>query len=1077
MIGHKGDLLGRFAHHKVAANLLMGIMLLGGVLALDRLNVQFFPNFQLDIVTVRVVWTGASAEDIEDGITNPLEQRLKNIDNLNKMTSTSTQGVSSITLEFKEGTDPLLALDQTRRLVDEFRNLPNDAEKPEIARLIRYEPVARLIVTGPEDRRELRQFARTFESELLARGIDKVDISGLPEQQISIEISSTLLDQLRLSLNDVGERIGELSRDQPAGILGKSDAARELRSLDQRRDKWEFARLSAVTDGSTRIDLGSVATIKREAQEGEVWLSRNGKPAVELSLRRAEKGNSLQAAQILEQWLQDTLPRLPPGVEIKLYDESWQLIKERITLLLKNGAGGLVLVIAVLYVFLTGRVAFWVAVGIPVSFMATLFILYLAGGSINMISLFALIMALGIIVDDAIVVGEEALAQRRAGKDPLRAAEGGARRMLAPVIASSLTTIAAFLPLMLIGGIIGNILFAIPLVIVSVILASLLESFLVLPGHLRHSFIRIHRVRRQSIRAYLDHGFETVRERIFRPLVTLALNNRGTTISIAVSMLIIAFGLVAGGRLNFVFFPTPESQVIYANVTFVAGTPRQRVEAFLNHLEETLNQAENDLGQGRLVNIAVIRHGRKSGDSRSGNARGDQLGSMLIELIPPDQREVRNEQLIRAWREYIKLPAGLENFTITSRKAGPPGGDLNIRLTAQNAESLKDAALRLMETLKGVPGVSEVQDDMPYGREQFIYALTPVGEALGLTVAELGRQLRSAFDGRLIQIFQDGPDEVEVRVQLPKAERERLSSLWRINVRLPSGEFVPLQSVAQWTSRRGFEALRHANGKLAVEVIAEVDRNINNANRVLASLETDVLPELAARYHIDYSFEGRSADQRETIADMKKGIGIGLILIYLVLAWVFSSYSLPLVVMAAIPFGFIGALVGHWVMGLDITILSLFGLFGLSGIVVNDSIILVSFYKQLNVAAGMSVDQTLIEASCQRLRAVLLTSLTTVGGLTPLLFETSMQAQFLKPMATSIAFGLVFATLLILVVIPALLSAHESLLQRLKNLLPNLFAAPQSETAAQAMADSEIEKTAAVVSIPSSKGGTRLSRH
>lgn len=1056
MIGHKSDLLGRFAHHKVAANLLMIIMLLAGAFALERLNVQFFPNFQLDVITVRVVWTGASTEDIEDGITNPLEQRLKNVDNLHRMTSTSTQGVSSITLEFKEGSDPLVALDQTRRLVDEFRNLPQEAEKPQISQVIRYEPVARLIVTGPEARAELRRLARGFEAELTARGIDKVDITGLPDQQISIEISSALLDQLKLSLDDIGQRIDELSTDQPAGVLGQNDGARELRSLDQRRDAWGFARLPAVSEGSARIDLGTIATIRREAQEGEVILSKDGKPAVELSLRRAENGDSLEAARILEKWLQDTLPILPPGVAIEVYDESWKLIRERIMLLLKNGATGLLLVVAVLYLFLTGRVAFWVAVGIPVSFMGTLFILYLAGGSINMISLFALIMALGIIVDDAIVVGEDALAQHQTGKDPLLAAEGGARRMLAPVIASSLTTIAAFLPLMLVGGVIGNILFAIPLVIVSVILASLLESFLVLPGHLRHSFLQTRRQRRLKVRHRLERSFEYVRNRLFRPLITVAVNNRAITISIAVSMLIIAFGLLTGGRLNFVFFPTPESQVIHANATFVAGTPEARVDAFLKHLNTTLKETEQALGQGRLVNVALTYKGTISGDNPRAKATGDQLGSIRLEMIPPDQREIRNEQFVRAWRERIRVPAGLESLNIVSRKAGPPGGDLNIRLTGADADSLKNAALSLMETLEGVSGVSEVQDDMPYGREQFIYALSPAGEALGLTVAELGRQLRTAFDGRLVQIFQDGADEIEVRVQLPKAERTRLSSLQDFNIRLSSGEFVPLSTVTRWTARRGFEALRHAEGRLAAEVTAEVDNSVNNINNILASLEAGVLPKLAQQYGIDYSFEGRSADQRETIADMKKGLVLGLVLIYLVLAWVFASYGWPLIVMAVIPFGLIGALFGHWIMGLDLTILSLFGLFGLSGIVVNDSIILVTFYKKLRVD-GLSIEQALIEAACQRLRAVLLTSLTTIGGLTPLLFETSLQAQFLKPMATSIAFGLAFATLLVLVVVPSLLSVHESIHQYLQRRLPKLFSRQWPPEAAA---------SATVVSIP-----------
>jgi multidrug efflux pump subunit AcrB len=720
-------------------------------------------------------------------------------------------------------------------------------------------------------------------------------------------------------------------------------------------------------------------------------------------------------------------------VELIVYDESWQLIKERIMLLVKNGLGGLVLVVAILYLFLTGRVAFWVAWGIPVSFLATLFILWLAGGSINMISLFALIMALGIIVDDAIVVGEDALAHYKMGEDPLRAAEGGARRMLAPVIASSLTTIAAFLPLMLVGGRIGNILYAIPLVIVSVILASLVESFFVLPGHLRNAFVHSHKTREDSIRGRLDRGFDRFRDSLFRPAARAAVRHRFATVASAMSLLLVAAGLLAGGRINFNFFPSPEAQIITANVTFVAGTPRERVDAFLAHLRETLEETEQALDAGPLVSLAVALHGSKAGAGHGGGegARGDQLGALRVELTPPDSRSVRNEELIRAWRERIRLPAGMEGFTITAQRAGPPGRDLNVRLTGPDAEQLKTAALALAETLSGITGVSEVEDDLAYGREQIIYALTPAGEALGLTVAGLGRQLRTAFDGQLVQIFQDGADEVEVRVRLPDAERDRLGSLHRLNVQLPSGESVPLSAVARWETRRGFEVLRHAEGRLAVEVTADVDPRQTPVADVIAVLEAGPLAELQQRFPIDYSFEGRSADQRETLGDMRKGLMLGLLLIYLILAWVFSSYGWPLVVMSVIPFGLTGALFGHWLMGIDLTILSLFGLFGLSGIVVNDSIILVSFYQRLR-GEGMAAAEALVEAACQRLRAVLLTSLTTIAGLTPLLFETSFQAQFLIPMATSIAFGLGFATLLVLFVIPALLSIHESVHERLR---------------------------------------------
>ena len=1027
---HRSDLIGLFAHHKVAANLLMIIMIMSGAFALDRLNVQFFPTFELEIVQVRVVWSGASAEDIEDGITNPLEQRLRTVDNLDKMTSTSSQGISAITMEFEEGTDPLLALDQVRRFVDEFRNFPQDAEKPEVSLLTRYEQVARLLITGLDDPAEMRGLARRFESELLDQGLDKIEIKGLPDEEIGIQVANEQLEQMGLSLQEIGRRVGDFSRDIPAGSVGRGEGARELRSLDKRRDALEFADLPVRSDDELHVDLGDIAEIQRAPSDNTVGVSVDGKPAVEIIVQRAEKGDTLEAARNLATWLENTRPTLPPGVEIAVYDASWELVRDRIMLLVRNGIGGLVLVVLIPYLFLTGRVAFWVAWGIPVSFAATLFILYLTGGRLNLLSLFELIMALGIIVDDAIVVGEDAMAHYQMGEAPLLAAEGGARRMLAPVIASSLTTIAAFLPLMLVGGRIGNILGAIPLVIICVILASLVESFLVLPGHLRNAFVHSHKVKPKSVRARLDRGFEYLRDRLFRPFALVAIRHRFITVAAALSMLIVAVGLIAGGRISFVFFPTPEAQILSANVTFVAGTPRSTVDAFLTHLEQTLHQTEVELDQGKLINVVLAYHGSKAG----GGGAADQLGGLQIELTEPDARAVRNNEFIRAWRERIVLPPGLEGLNIAARRVGPSGRDLTIRLTGADAEQLKSAAIDLAETLGGIVGVFEVEDDMAFGREQLIYSLTPAGEALGLTVADLGQQLRTAFDGQLVQIFQDGPDEVEVRVRLPEAERNRLSSLYRLNVRTPDGRSVPLTAVAEWRSRRGFEVLRHADGRLAVEITADVDTTVNNANLIIAALEEGPLAQLRRDYGIDHSFEGRSADQRDTLSDMRKGLILGLILIYLILAWVFSSYGWPLVVMAVIPFGLTGALFGHWVMGIDLTILSLFGMFGLSGIVVNDSIILVSFYKNLR-ADGMAVGEALVEAACQRLRAVLLTSLTTIAGLTPLLFEKSYQAQFLIPMATSIAFGLAFATVLVLLVIPSLLSMHESAHERLKRLL------------------------------------------
>ena len=1015
------SLLGVFARHRVAANLLMVMMFLSGVIALQKLNVQFFPNFELDQISVSTTWSGASSEDIESGITVPLEQRLRSIDRLKEFTSTSATGVSGITLEFDENSNMTFALDDVRKQVDDFNNLPDDAENPKIAQQVRYESVARLLISGPSQIDELRMLARRFERELISEGIDKVDITGLPKQQILIELAAEQIQRLGIGLNELASRVDAASQDLPAGLIGEEDGAREIRSQNQRRTPQDFANLAIVSEADKRIHLGDIAKIERGHLPGSPTISLGGKNAVVLVLRRNENGDSLEAAEILQNWLEKTRPQLPPNIEIQVFNERWQLIKERIMLLLKNGAGGLVLVLLILYLFLSARVAFWVAVGIPVSFMATLAVLYLVGGSINMISLFALIMALGIIVDDAIVVGEDAQAHFDMGEDPLMASEGGARRMLAPVLASSLTTIAAFLPLMMIGGRMGSIMVAIPMVIVCVIVASLIESFLILPGHLRHAFVHGRAVKKSRFKEKLDRGFERLREHWFRRLVRRAIEFRWTTLACAIGFLLFAAGLFFGGKTAWQFFPSPESTTVYANVRFVSGTAREVVDKFIDQVEAELNNTINDIDE-TVVSTYYRVHASTVGRGRA--ITGERAGSIYVELLGSDQRVTDNPSFIKNWRSRIKIPPGVESFQITSRQVGPSRRELNLRLTGSTPHRLKTAALDLAQTLETIPGVSAIDDDLPYGREQLIYELSPAGEALGLSITDIGRQLRAAYDGIILQRFQQGADEVEVRLQLPQSEQRRLDSLLYLPIMLPNGEFVALETVANWRSAQGFETLRHFNGSLSVDVSADVNAALNNTAEIVADLTQFTLPALASKYGIQYSVEGRSASQRETFADMRLGAIVALVLMYLVLAWVFSSYGWPLLVMLTIPLGLTGAVLGHWMMDMNLTILSLFGFFGLSGIVVNDSIILVMFYRHIR-NKGMSIYDALEEAACQRLRAVLLTSLTTIAGLTPLLFETSRQAQFLIPMAVSIAFGLAFATLLILLVVPAMLSIYE----------------------------------------------------
>ena len=1023
-----GGIIHLFAQHPVAANLLMLVMIILGAFSLTQLNKQFFPNFALDYISVRVVWPGASAEDVESSITVPLEQALRTLDGKKEMTSTSTRGLSAIVIEYEENTDMGVALDEVKQFVSNIRNLPTDAEDPIVTKIARYEDVATLILAADGELEELRPLAYQFERELLDSGIARVDFSGMPEQEIAIEVSAKQIQRLGLSLNQIGERIINQSQDIPAGTVAESEAAREVRGLQRKRDVQEFTSLDLLTTASgQKLTLDDIAEIKRRPKENQVEIFYQGKPAILMNLQRTESTDALVSAEIMQQWLTRTRETLAPSIELVVFDEKYALIQQRIDLLVKNGITGLVLVLAILYIFLNGRVAFWVAIGIPTSFLGALAVLYFTGGSINMISLFALIMTLGIIVDDAIVVGEDALTHYQYGENSLMAAEGGAMRMLAPVMSSSLTTVAAFLPLMMVTGIIGAILFDIPFVVVCVIIASLIESFLILPGHLRHSFHKNHHKKNGELRQKLEDGFNQFRDVYFRPVIKRAIGHRFTTLTIAISSLVLAISLVVFGQVKFQFFPQPESTVIIASVKFAAGTPPDQVRAFADQMEQRLAETDEALReQDSLIAAALLRMNTGSFDGGRNYQNGNQYAMLQVELLQPDERSVRNTTIIEEWESRLDIPAGVEQLSISSPRGGPPGRDLDIFLSGSDAINLKHAAEDLAEAMKSYDGLSNILDDLPYGRQQYIFELTPLAQSAGLTIAEVGRQLRAALDGQLLQIFYDSYEEIEVRIMLPAEERKFQSILEILPIITGSGERLLLNNVVELSSQQGLELLRHTDAKLGVHVTAEVDAKKTNANEVLKKLQQTVIPEIVNEYGLQVTYKGKAEEERETSSDMKQGGILALVMIYIILAWVFASYSWPLAVMMVIPFGICGAIFGHWLLGIDLTILSQFGMFGLSGIVINDSIILVTFYKQLR-AKGMAIRDALVESSCLRLRAVLLTSLTTIAGLTPLLFETSLQAQFLIPMAVSISFGLGFATLLVLFLVPVLLSYIEQM--------------------------------------------------
>ena len=1032
------NIVGLLARHRVAPDMLMLIMIITGLWAVFNLNIRFFPRFEVQTVIVSAPWSGAAAEDVEKALITPLENELRGVANVNKMTSGSRDGAGKIYLEFPEKINIDEAADEVKQYVDQAAGaLPSDAETPGVEKIIAYDELMRLALTGGS-MPELRGLARRFESELSALGVAKVDVEGLPREEIRVRIPRSRLLELGATVRDIGGAIGAQNRDLSAGGVKLGAAEARLRALAKSEDLFGLGEVPVPAGGGV-LRLGDIADISRETADNQKTQFFNGQPSVELNLRRRAQDSTLESAARIREWMEEKRAELPPGIQITAHDERWRLVQSRLNLLLKNGWQGLILVLLVLFVFLRGRVAFWVAAGIPAVFLGTLFIMKLGGGSINMISMFALIMATGIIVDDAIVVGENAMHEFEKKRPPLDAAVGGAGAMGAAVVASTFTTVSSFLPLFIISGIIGSIIYDIPFVIVCILLAALFECFLILPGHLYHSFCGIENKPASRIRRVLDGGFFRFQENIFRPLAALAVRRRGATVAACLGMVVFSAALFAGGLVKYRFFPGAELSNLRANISFISGTPPEKVREYAGELINALRAAEAEFeGEENLVKHISVRYG--SGGSRENPVSGDEYAQIRVELSAPETRRARASEINRAWERLAPEADGLEQLNMRGERGGPPGEDLEVRLMGGDLDNLKAAALEVREVFRGIPGVSEARDDTPYGKSQIAFELNPSGRSLGLTTRELAAQLRDALDGYKAQTFYEGADEIEVRVMQTGADVG--GNLESFQVRLPGGGFAALEDVARLRPRRGFDSITRVGGRPAINVAGDVDFSVvQDLQGLIKSLGEKEVPEIAARYGVDFSFEGQQADQRQTVDDMKTGLVMALLFIYIILTWVFSSWSAPLVVMLTMPLGFIGAVVGHWLMGADMSILSFFGVFALMGIIVNDSIVLVRYFQeQRRARPDAPADVLIVDTACRRLRAVLVTSLTTIGGLLPLMFEKSTQAQFLIPMAISICFGLAFATALILLFTPACLSYHQSVM-RLREKWRGRFAA------------------------------------
>lgn len=1009
-----------FARHRNASNLLMIMLVLAGMFALTKLKTQFYPTVEIPLIVVSVSWPGASPEDVEKSILKSLEPKLRFLDGISEFTSYAREGAATIRMEFKSNANMQTALSDVEAAVNGVITLPQESEKPVIQHIKFFEDVASLTISGPYSEYTLKSYARKIRDDLLEAGIDQVGFTGFREEEIWVTVRPEELRRLNLSIGDISKKIAEVSQDIPSGTLNGS-LERQIRTIGLAEDTIAISHIEVKSlPGGEKIFLRDIAKIETRFDKDAPVAFQGNQKAIGLSIRRALTADTLEVAKKLRNYLAKTIPTLPRDLKVVKYDVAADAVSDRIGLLLKNGLGGLALVLIILFIFLNARIAFWVAVGIPVSIMATLAVMYVTGQTINMISLFALILTMGIIVDDAIVVGEHTATCWERGDSALAAAERGATRMLAPVIAATLTTQAAFLPLFMIGGIIGDIISALPAVVIAVLIASLIECFFILPGHLRHSLAGM-RSSPSRFRRWFDGHFNNFRENWFGRFAGFTFRWRYSTVAMAIGILIVSIGLLKSGKVTFQFFPTPEAEIIFADVVFVAGTPREVTAKSLQKMEAALKTAEKDLAQGneKIVTNTFTTLGKADRN------RGDHLARIKVQLEIAEKRSVRTKAIIAAWRKAIPEIPGVERISITERRGGPPGRDIDLQLTGADIATLKKAALEIRVLLGEYSGVSGIADDLPYGKREVILEITPRGAALGFTTQYVGRQVRNAFEGNIAKRFARGDDEITIRV-LEESTGSGFQSLRELYIRSPQGIEVPLVEVASVREKDGFSIIQRREGKTSVAVTADINANVTSNLEVETALRQGGLDKIADKYGIEYTFKGRSEERNETMRDLGIGVLLALILIYIILAWMFGSYVKPIIVMLIIPFGIVGAIIGHLLMGFPLTILSLFGLLGLSGILVNDSIILVSQVDKRQ-EDGETMYEAAIGGSKDRLRAVLLTSLTTIGGLTPLLFEKSQQAQFLLPMAITLVFGLALATILVLVLLPAILGVQHDI--------------------------------------------------
>jgi multidrug efflux pump subunit AcrB len=1048
-----------FAENGVAANLLMVFVVLAGLITLGfgpisgRIRMEVFPEISTDIISVNVPYPGASPAEVEEAICIRIEEEVQGLDGVKRVRSVAREGSGSVTIELLTGTDVARVLDDVTTRVNAITTFPEDAEEPIVQELLVREQVINVTVSGQTDERTLKELGEQVRDEITQLpGITQASLVAARPYEVSVELSEAAMRQYGLTFDEVANAIRRSSLDLPAGSLETEGGEVLLRTKGQAYRGEDFASLVVLThpDGSY-VTVGDVATVVDGFAETDQSARFDQEPAVVVQVFRVGEQNALRIADTVKNYVKDAEVRMPPGIHLTTWQDFARVLRGRMELLFRNGFAGLVLVMIVLALFLRLGLALWVSLGIPVSFMGAIMLMPNLDVSVNLISLFAFIVVLGIVVDDAIVVGESIFRVQRQGTGGLEGAVKGAQEVAVPVLFAVATTIAAFTPLLFVPGTSGKIFRVIPLIVIPTLVFSIIESQLILPHHLSHGRSGKHGASKGSVwsrfQDRMADGLEAFVERRYAPFLERALAWRYATVAAFLATLIITIGVVAGGWIKFTFFPSVEADTVVAMLTMPQGTPPDQTARAVARLEETAASLQREIdgdappGTGAFRHVlATVGEQPYRSDSSQGpggapvSFSGGHLGEVQIELAPSEEREISSMEVVNRWRERTGAVAGAEElvFTASLFSTGEP---INVEISGPNHDHLQDAAERLRDHLPSYAGVFDVRDSYQAGKEEIELGIKPEAELLGLSLSDLARQVRQGFYGEEAQRVQRGRDEVKVMVRYPEEDRRSVGDLEEMRIRTPDGRGVPFESVARAEFGRGFSSIDRVDRQRVITVTADVDLAEGNANEINQELAASFLPTLVADYPgLSVEFGGQSQQQRETMGGLARGFLIALVAIYTLMAIPFRSYIQPLIIMSAIPFGIVGAIWGHVLMGFQLSMLSGFGIVALAGIVVNDNLVLVDFINR-GRREGMTLHDAIRQAGIARFRPILLTSLTTFVGLLPMLLERSVQAQFLIPMAISLAFGVMFATTISLIFVPSGYLIQEDVVDRARRIV------------------------------------------